>query len=36
MLGHANIQITLNTYGHMLEGDAESVINAIDSYLAGI
>ena len=36
ILGHANIQITYNTYGHLLEGDAENVIEAVSNYLAGI
>lgn len=36
ILGHTNVNITYNKYGHLIEGDAESVINAVSNYLAGL
>jgi len=35
-LGHAEISITLDTYGHLLPGDKEEIANTIGAYLAGI
>jgi len=35
-LGHADISITLDTYGHLMPGDKEEIANTIGAYLAGI
>lgn len=35
-LGHADITITLDTYGHLLPGDKEEIANTIGAYLADI
>lgn len=33
VMGHANINITLDTYGHLLNGDAASITRAVADYL---
>jgi hypothetical protein len=35
-LGHADINITLDTCGHLLPGDKEEIANTIEAFLAGI
>lgn len=35
-LGHADISITLDPYGHLLPGDKEEIANTIEAFLAGI
>ncbi|CVK18773.1 tyrosine-type recombinase/integrase [Sporomusa sphaeroides] len=34
-LGHSDVGITYNTYGHLMPGDKENIANAITAYLAG-
>lgn len=36
VLGHSKIQITYDVYGHLLEGDAENITNAVAEYLVGV
>lgn len=36
MLGHATIRETLDTYGHLLPGDSQTVTAAVEAYLAGL
>ena len=35
-LGHAGIQETLDTYGHLLPGDSSAVTSAVSAYFAGV
>ena len=35
ILGHANISITLDTYGHLLPGDMETVIDTVAAFYDG-
>ncbi|MBP2650758.1 MAG: Phage integrase [Firmicutes bacterium] len=35
-LGHSDISITLDTYGHLMPGDSESIAETIGNYLTGM
>ena len=35
VMGHATIQVTFDTYGHLMPGDEAEATRQIDAYLAG-